>query len=981
MALLLSALLLMSVSFTALAEGYFDNNAGVGDILEDEVSATVYVSDSGNDNGAGTEDSPYKTLNKAIKSVYHNGTVVIVDTVTLASNFSFEKTGKTVTITGGTLNASAKNRVILQNNTIFDNITLTFANGTKLFANGYKLTMGENVTMSNATYSGSTDLWVYGGGQEGTTVKSTDVTILGGVYSRVYGGSYGGTVTGDTNLTVGGNVNPDLDITSHSSLCNFYGGGQSDTINGDTNFTFGGNARGSYLFGASENASALSGKTATVGGTANLKITGGKAYSIYGGSNNVNHKSDVNLTITGGEFSQIFGGCQNESLTGNVKMDIAGATVKRRIYGGCYNETSGFSGFSTSRHVTGNIDLTIRGTANITFSDSDDDRSIYGHSRHKTNHSDEISTIVFADATAYSKYKDKLQYQDNLMGMFMGSLSAADYIHYFTYSANDTTDVISTSCSYHSGESETATLTLDNSISRVYNGKEIEAAKVVYSSGWKGDTAEVVYSNNINAGTASAKLSLGGASVTLDYTIEKATQKAPYDFLFSTTAETVKGKADGKISGLTAGMDISSDNVSFAPVTDLNASFAAGTYYVRYSETANYKPSSAVAVTVDSGRALVVTFLVDGEEYETREVQWNGTLADIPEAPHKEGYDQVAPTWDVTDFSGITSDMVANAVYTINTYTITFLVDGEEYATRQVQWNGTLADIPEIPHKEGYDQVDPAWDVTDFSGIKSDMVVNAVYTLNKLVVTFVDKNGETFFTAYVEQDGDVSAEDLQKAMAAVPVFYGYDFVGWNKEVVAIVEDTTVEAVYERQTKTYGTTLNTVGGQTQSREVQFDQRFTLVDEAANSFLVDGQIIGGAGRVSLYGCGEITIDASESVAPDEVSVAILKTVTNELLGGKNAYRVFVHVYNPTEAKTSSVGVMFAPGSAYTTDDRFKMEALDENKYIILEAQSQAEDLLATFKGITTASQVTRVVRAYAVQGDTTVYSNRVYSHTFN
>ena len=69
MALLLSALLLMSVSFTALAEGYFDNNTGVGDILEDEIAATVYVSNSGNDNGAGTEDSPYKTLNKAIKSV------------------------------------------------------------------------------------------------------------------------------------------------------------------------------------------------------------------------------------------------------------------------------------------------------------------------------------------------------------------------------------------------------------------------------------------------------------------------------------------------------------------------------------------------------------------------------------------------------------------------------------------------------------------------------------------------------------------------------------------------------------------------------------------------------------------------------------------------------------------------------------------------------------------------------------------------
>ena len=194
------------------------------------------------------------------------------------------------------------------------------------------------------------------------------------------------------------------------------------------------------------------------------------------------------------------------------------------------------------------------------------------------------------------------------MSWYLGSLSAADNLHYFTYSANDTTDVISTTCSYHSGESQTATLTLDESIDMVYNGKEIEAAKVVYSSGWKGDVADVLYTNNVNAGTASAKLTLGGVKVTLDYTIEKAPAKAPHHFLFSTTAETVKGKADGKILGLATGMEISSDNLSFSPITDSDASFSGGTYYIRYAEKANYKASPSVTVTVDEGRMLKVTF-------------------------------------------------------------------------------------------------------------------------------------------------------------------------------------------------------------------------------------------------------------------------------------------------------------------------------------------------------------------------------------
>ncbi len=914
LALFVSLAIMSSMSLTAFGEGYFDATGRVEDSLEDEVAATVYVSSAGSDSGKGTADSPYLTLNRAIEMVYQNGTVIVEGTLTLPSGYSWIGHGKTVTIKGGTINAAALSRVVINDSVTFNDITLTFANNARFFANGYKLTMGENVTFTNT----ANPIWVYGGGQENTTVKSTNVTLLGGVYTRAYGGSYGGTVIGDTNLTVGGSVNPDLDTTSHSSICNFYGGGQNDAIGGDANFTFGGNAKASYIFGASENASALTtsiGTSATIGGKANFNVTGGKAYSIYGGSNNVNHKSDVNLVVTGGEFSQIFGGNQAAALNGNVKMDIAGATVKRRIYGGCYNETSGFSGFATSYSVTGSIDLTIRGTANITFSDSDNDRSIYAHSRHKTNSSNEISTLVFGDATAYSKYQNKLTYQDSVMSMFMGNLSAADYIHYYTYTANDTTDVITQKCSYHSSLSATATLGADETVSKVYNGQEIKAAKVTYS-GWEGEpVGDIVYSNNVNAGTAAATISHGGVSVTYNYTIEKAEQSAPETSLFSTVAETIKSKADGTISGLTTDMEISSDGGVFAAVSNPEALFAAGTYYIRYPEKANYKASPATPVTVDEGRYLVVSFKADGEAV----------------------------------------------------------------ATRNVEWNGTLTDIPEVPNKEGYDQIAPYWDVSDFSGIQSDIEVNAVYTLNGLVVNFADQNGNIFYTAYVQSGGNVSQQDLINAEEAAPSVYGYDFIGWDNGTENVVENITITALYSRQTTTYNTIVNMVGGNVETQELQFDQRFTVKDAAANSFKVDGQIVGGKGSITLYGCGQLTIDSSTEVAPEEVSVAILKTVT-DTVKGKNAYRVFAHVYNPTEEEISGFGIMFAPGSAYTEDEAFTMEALKSNSYITSEANEPTHDLLVSFVGITTEKQVTRVVRAYAAVSGGNAYSN-VYKHTFN
>ncbi len=916
LAFFVSLAIISSMSLTALGEGYFDNSGNIEDALEDETLATVYVSNSGSDDAAGTEESPYKTLNKAMKNVIHNGTIVIKDTLTLASNYNFEKYGKTITITGGTLDASAKSRVILQNNTIFDNINLKFASGAKLFANGYKLVIGENATMSQASYNGSADLWVYGGGQEDTTVKSTDVTLLGGVYSRVYGGAYGGTVLGDTNLTVGGNVNPDLDITSHSSLCNFYGGGQADTIMGNTNFTYGGNAKGSYIFGASENPGALESKTATIGGVANLNVTGGKAYSIYGGSNNVNHGSDVNLTITGGEFSQIFGGNQAAHLTGNVKLNLLGSTVKRRVYGGCYNEVSGFFSYSWSSayYVNGTVDLTIGGSANITFSDSDSDRAIYAHSRQATLSNNEVTTLVFSDEAAYTKYKNKLTAQDSIMADIMSGASAADYLHCYVYTANDTGDVITQSCKYHTSLSATATLSVDDGVSRVYNGNEIEAAKVTYSN-WEWEPVELTYSNNVNAGTATVTATCGTASVTCNYEIEKADKAAPDASRLSVTNETIKGKADGKIEGLTKSMEISTDGVSFTPITAFSVPYASGTYYVRYAEKANYKASPATTITVGEGRYLVVTFKIDGETVATKEVEWNGTVLDIPEIPAKEDHDLVAPYWDVADFSEITADME----------------------------------------------------------------VNAVYTINKFAVSFVDRSGNTFYTAYVQTGETISQQELTNAENAVPDVYGYDFVGWDKEVEIVTEDILVNAVYSRQTTIYNTILNTTKGTVETQELEFDQRFTLVDDGAKSFLVDGQVIGGEGKVTLYGCGELTVNASENIAPQGVSVAILKAVPDEVKA-KNAYRVFVHIYNPIEAEISDFGVIFAPGSAYTNDSNFTIEALDSDRYITLNADEETNDLLASFMGITTSKQVTRVVRAYATTDSGNMYSN-VYSHTFN
>ncbi len=70
-----------------------------------------------------------------------------------------------------------------------------------------------------------------------------------------------------------------------------------------------------------------------------------------------------------------------------------------------------------------------------------------------------------------------------------------------------------------------------------------------------------------------------------------------------------------------------------------------GTYYVRYAGNANYNASpDSAAVVIAAGRKLDVTFVVDGAEHETKQVSWNGSIAQLPAIPHKDGYDQVEPS-------------------------------------------------------------------------------------------------------------------------------------------------------------------------------------------------------------------------------------------------------------------------------------------------------------------------------------------------
>ena len=455
-------------------------------------ASTVYVKSTGKDYGKGTESAPYRTLERALEKVVDGGIIVLQDTVALTE---WTEHKKTVTITGGNLDATSLTSLQIYDNVTFTNIGLKVNTEEYICANGYTVVMGEGVSLSNAVD-------VYGGGTDGTTVPGTSLTLLSGTYRCVYGGSLRGTVDGDTYLTVGGTVNANIDAFNHDGSQYFFGGGYNDRITGSTYFTFGGNAKAVHLFGGSNDGG-------TIGGSTNLTAEGGSSMSMYGAGRNADMNCDANTKVLGGKFEQVFGGSERADLTGRVDLRLLGGEVTRRVYGGSYND-------GTSYKVSDGIVLTL-GDVNVSYTSSNSDKAIYARSRYRGDVED--SQIVYASATAYSKYKDKVGGYDFGASLIMGTTSAADTYHYYTYEETDS--VITQTCAIHTDFSAQATIHVDNAALQ-YTGDKVTPVRVLCDNEWEYDIPNVSYQDNVLPGMAKSYVEVGQVRVEKEFFIVEA---------------------------------------------------------------------------------------------------------------------------------------------------------------------------------------------------------------------------------------------------------------------------------------------------------------------------------------------------------------------------------------------------------------------------------------------------------------------------
>lgn len=200
----------------------------------------------------------------------------------------------------------------------------------------------------------------------------------------------------------------------------------------------------------------------------------------------------------------------------------------------------------------------------------------------------------------------------------------------------------------------------------------------------------------------------------------------------------------------------------------------------------------------------------------------HGETVTAPEVPKKDG--KTFSKWD-KDFSKVTSDLTINAVYDVDTFTVTFK-DGEkvlETQTVEYEAAATAPDTARLSPPEGMHFA--KWD-KDFSKVTESIEVSAVYELNEYTVIF--KNGETV----------ISIQPVKHGFAATPpnVFDTptEKFVGWDKSFDNVTSDLIVNAKFETKKFTL-TFINFDGTTVYTAEVEYgasiSDHFETADSAA------------------------------------------------------------------------------------------------------------------------------------------------------
>ncbi len=271
--------------------------------------------------------------------------------------------------------------------------------------------------------------------------------------------------------------------------------------------------------------------------------------------------------------------------------------------------------------------------------------------------------------------------------------------------------------------------------------------------GWTPAVAETVPANDVTY-TASFKINQYVVSFKSDDEVVKSESLDYGTTITVPVAPTKEGYTFTGWEGYTEGVTVPAENVTY------NATWSINQY--------------------------TVTFIVDGDILKTETLDYGSPVV-APDVPGKVGY--TFDSWTPAVAETVPAeDVTYVATWSTNKYTIAFVVDGETVKSESLEYGTTIV-LPDAPIKEGYTFAGWSGYIDGATVPTEDVTYTASWTINKYTVAFV-VDGETIKSETLEYGTPIVAPtDLVKE--------GYELSAWSPEVAETVpaNDVTYTATW------------------------------------------------------------------------------------------------------------------------------------------------------------------------------------------
>ena len=164
--------------------------------------------------------------------------------------------------------------------------------------------------------------------------------------------------------------------------------------------------------------------------------------------------------------------------------------------------------------------------------------------------------------------------------------------------------------------------------------------------------------------------------------------------------------------------------------------------------------------------SYTLTYLLDGEVYSSESVVYGTAITPEPDL-RKEGY--TFSGWSEIPKTMPAHDVVVTGSFSINSYTLTYMLDGEVYKTESIVYGSPIEPEPALK-KTGY--TFSGWSEIPATMPAHDVTVTGSFSINSYTLTY-KVDGEVYKTMTVVYGTAITPEKE-------PTKEGYTFSGWSE---------------------------------------------------------------------------------------------------------------------------------------------------------------------------------------------------------